>query len=101
MGLFSEAFNSMIASLDNRERQLKEKIDELENAHFYIRNLEEMLPICASCKKIRIEHSDPKKQDNWVPVECYITKNTNARFTHSICPECMKKLYPEFVDECE
>jgi hypothetical protein len=101
MGVFSEAFNSMIASLDNRERQLKEKIDELENAHFYIRNLEGMLPICASCKKIRIEHSDPKKQDNWVPVECYITKNTNARFTHSICPECMKKLYPEFVDECE
>jgi hypothetical protein len=91
----------MIASLDNRERQLKEKITELENAHSYIKSLEGILPICANCQKIRLEGADPKNQDDWVHIERYISQKTNAKFTHSICPECMKKLYPDFVDEDE
>lgn len=101
MGEFSKAFNSMIVSLDNRERQLKKKIDELEEAHSRIRNLEGILPVCVSCKKIRHEGTDPKDQDNWVPIESYISEKTNAKFSHSLCPECMRKLYPDFIDEDE
>lgn len=101
MGEFSEAFNSMIVSLDNRERQLNKKIDELENAHSYIKNLEGVLPICANCKKIRSEGSDPKNQDHWVQIESYISQKTSAKFSHSICPECMAKLYPDFIGEDE
>lgn len=97
MGDFSEAFNTMIISLDNKERQLKKKIEELENALSHIKNLEGILPICSNCKKIRLEGTDSRKQDSWVQIEDYISKKTNAKFSHSLCPECMKKLYPDFI----
>lgn len=97
MGDFSEAFNSMIISLDHNEKLLKKKIDELEKALFYIMKLEGILPICSNCKRIRLEGADPKNQDSWVQIESYISNRTKARFTHSICPECMKKLYPELM----
>ena len=93
MGEFSEAFNSMIKSLDENEKQLKGKIEELEQALCRIRKLEGILPICSSCKKIRIASGDPKDQNDWVPVEQYITEKTEAMFSHSICPECKKKLF--------
>jgi hypothetical protein len=98
MGDFSEAFNSMVVSLDRHEKLLKMKIDELENAISRIKKLEGILPICSNCKKIRLEGADPKKQDGWVEIESYIINRTEAQFTHGICPECMKKLYPDFMD---
>lgn len=101
MGDFSEAFNSMIVSLDNNEKLLKRKIDDLEKALSHINNLEGMLPICANCKKIRLEGADPRNVESWVQIESYISEKTDAQFTHSICPECMEKLYPDFVGEDE
>jgi len=56
-----------------------------------IRILEGFLPICASCKKIRT-------RDQWQQIESYISAHSLARFSHSICPECRRKLYPE-IDE--
>jgi hypothetical protein len=53
-----------------------------------IRVLEGFLPICASCKKIRIEAQ-------WEQIEDYIARHSLVQFSHSICPECRKKLYPE------
>jgi hypothetical protein len=97
MGDFSKAFNSMIISLESNERAIKQKIEELETALFRIKRLEGILPICSSCKKIRMENSDDKDQNNWVQIESYITHRTEALFSHSICPACMKKLYPEYV----
>jgi len=97
MGDFSEAFNTMIISLDNKERQLKRKIEELENALSHIKNLEGILPICSNCKKIRLEGSDSEKQSSWVQMEDYISKKTNAKFSHSLCPECLKKFYSDFI----
>jgi len=52
-----------------------------------------MLPICASCKKIRDD------QGYWQQVESYIIQHSEAQFSHSICPECARKLYPEFYDD--
>ena len=101
MGDFSEVFNSMIVSLDNNEKLLKRKIDELEKALSHIKSLEGILPICANCKKIRLEETDPKNQDSWVQIESYISEKTEAQFSHSICPECMEKLYPDLVSEDE
>jgi hypothetical protein len=101
MGEFSEAFNSMIVSLDKREQQLKKKIDELASANSYIENLEGIFPICVNCKKIRREKTDPKDQNNWEPIEKYLSKKTSAEFSHSICPECIEKLYPDLVDLVE
>ena len=53
-----------------------------------IRLLEGFLPICANCKKIR-------SQGEWEPIEKYISEHSLARFTHSLCPNCAVKLYPE------
>lgn len=51
------------------------------------------IPICASCKKIRIDSGD------WVSVENYITDRSNAQFSHSICPECMERLYGSYLSK--
>jgi hypothetical protein len=98
MGDFAEAFNSMIISLDENERMLKKKISELENALSRITRLEGILPICTNCKKIRLEGAAPDIQDSWVQIENYISKRTYTQFSHSICPECMGKLYPDLLD---
>ena len=97
MGDFSEAFNAMIVSLDNHEKMLKNKIDELEQALSHIKTLEGILPICSHCKKIRLEGTDPKKQEGWVKIEGYISEKTDAQFSHSVCPKCLKKFYPDII----
>jgi len=57
----------------------------------FIRNtLGSFLPICANCKKIR------EGDDSWTPIEKYIHDHSETEFSHGICPECAKKLYPEF-----
>jgi len=98
-GDFSDAFNFMIESLDNHERELKSKITQLEEALSHIEKLEGILPICANCKKIRNNGSDPKDQKNWIEVERYISKRTEAQFSHGICPDCMEKLYPDICSD--
>ena len=91
MGDFSEAFNSMINSLDRNEKLLKTKIDELEKALSQVRRLEGILPICSNCKRIRLEGTDPRNQDNWIQIETFVSKKTEAQFSHSICPDLYKK----------
>lgn len=95
MGDFSAAFNDMVISLADKERLLRNKIDELEKALSHIKRLEGVLPICSNCKKIRLEDTDPAEQESWMPIENYLHQKTEARFTHSICPECLALLYPE------
>lgn len=70
----------------------------LEQALFKIQELEEFLPICASCKKIRVKDANSPGQVYWQSVEQYISDHSHSKLTHSICPECLKKLYPEFAD---
>jgi len=62
-------------------------IRRLESAIESVKRLEGMLPICASCKKIRTPDNE------WHVIENYITKRTDATFTHSICPDCAQRLY--------
>jgi len=96
MGDFSKAFNAMVRALAEKEKALKMKIKELEAALAHINHLEGILPICSNCKKIRLKGADPENPESWVPIEAYISKKINAKFSHSLCPECMEKLYPEF-----
>lgn len=97
MGEFSEAFNSMIVALEHNERLLKEKIKELEQALSHIKKLEGVLPICAQCKRIRLKGRESTNPQSWVKIESYLSTRTDAKFSHTICPDCMKKLYPEYV----
>jgi len=55
-----------------------------------IRVLEGFISICANCKKIK------NNQDRWEQMEKYITEHSLARFSHSLCPECIRKLYPDY-----
>lgn len=97
MGDFSEAFNCMVLSLERKEKALQQKIAELEDAAAHIKKLEGFLAICANCKKIRLENVDPEKTEGWVDLESYIEERSDAMFTHSICPQCAEKLYPDLV----
>ncbi|HNT69853.1 MAG TPA: hypothetical protein PKK79_11900 [Syntrophorhabdaceae bacterium] len=58
-----------------------------------VKALEGILPICASCKRIRTEKGEYEQ------IEKYVTEHSEASFTHGICPECAKKLYPEYLTE--
>ena len=69
----------------------REKIvAELHEAFANIRTLSGLLPICASCKKIRDD------KGHWQQIEAYVRDRTDADFSHSICPECRERLYPGF-----
>jgi hypothetical protein len=57
-----------------------------------IKILEGFIPICANCKKIR-------EDIDWKTLEDYISENSLAKFSHSICPDCIRLLYPEDADE--
>ncbi len=56
-----------------------------------IKHLKGLLPICASCKKIRDDTGE------WVPFEEYIYEHSDADFSHGVCPECLKTYYPDMV----
>jgi len=68
-------------------------IVELKDALNEVNTLSGLLPICASCKKIRDDNG------YWNQIESYIRDRSEAEFSHSICPECSKKLYPEISKE--
>ncbi|BFH64905.1 PAS domain-containing protein [Paenibacillus azoreducens] len=63
---------------------------DLMEALTQIRTLRGLLPICAVCKRIRDEH------DIWNSVESFLEKHTHAEFTHDICPDCIRRLYPKY-----
>ncbi len=62
-----------------------------EKALLQVKILSGLLPICASCKKIRDD------KGYWNRIEVYIMENSEAKFTHGICQECREKLYPDIV----
>ncbi len=66
-------------------------IKDLQEALANVKSLSGLLPICASCKKIRDD------QGYWSQVESYIQKHSDATFTHGICPDCIKKFYPDLA----
>lgn len=79
-------------ALEERNREAAEKerlIHELEEALSRVRTLSGLLPICSSCKNIRDD------QGYWTKIEAYISEHSEAEFSHSMCPPCAKKLYPE------
>lgn len=64
--------------------------DQLRSAIKEVKVLRGMLPICSACKKIRDD------KGYWTQIESYISRHSEAQFSHSLCPNCAKKLYPEF-----
>ena len=73
-------------------RKAEQEQEELQKrlADALTKILSGYLPICARCKRIR------EDTGAWVQIEAYIQKNTEAIFSHSLCPECAKTFYPDF-----
>lgn len=87
------ASNRDITSRKQVEEQREKLISELEKAMAEIKTLSGFIPICASCKKIRDD------KGYWQAVEVYIRDRTDAQFSHGICPDCARKLYPEYYHD--
>jgi PAS domain S-box-containing protein len=71
------------------ERERDKLIADLQKALAEIKTLHGLLPICSSCKKIRDD------KGSWTQIEVYIRKHSEAEFTHGLCQECAKTLYPK------
>ncbi len=85
----------VVRNIDRRKRMEKEREDlirDLREALKNIKTLHGLIPICAACKKIRDD------KGYWNQIESYIRDHSEAEFSHSICPDCAKKLYPEFYE---
>ncbi len=88
---------SVSRALEKRRLEFEREalIKELQEALANIKTLSGLLPICAWCKKIRDD------KEYWEDVEAYISAHTQAEFTHSICPDCEKKYFPEVNQSME
>ena len=83
----------VLRDITNRKRteaELRRTVGELGTALSEVKRLSGLLPICANCKKVRDDNG------YWQQVESYITAHTEATFSHGICPDCLRKLYPDF-----
>lgn len=84
---------SDISELRKREEEREKLIHDLQSALAEVKTLTGMLPICASCKKIRDD------EGYWNQIESYVEKHSGVKFSHGLCPACVKKLYPEYYEE--
>ncbi|MHB0997359.1 MAG: cache domain-containing protein [Elusimicrobiales bacterium] len=71
-------------------RETAEKMLQLREE---VRTLSGIVPICAGCKKIRDD------KGYWERVEVYVAQHTHAEFSHGLCPDCMKRLYPQYAED--
>lgn len=85
----NEELRQEIAERKQVEEEREKVITELQEALEKIKTLRGLVPICASCKKVRDD------KGYWKQVEIFIQEHSEAEFSHSICPDCMKKLYPD------
>ena len=82
-----------IAERKRAETAREQLIVDLQDALAQVRTLTGLLPMCASCKKIRDD------QGYWQAVEVYIREHSDADFSHGLCPDCAKKLYPDIFTD--
>jgi ABC-type amino acid transport substrate-binding protein len=87
--VYNRRLRKEILRREEAEKEREQVIDELKSALDNVKQLKGLLPICSACKKIRDD------QGYWQQVEEYVTEHSEAEFSHSICPQCMEKIYPE------
>jgi len=71
------------------ETLVKERTNDLEKALSEIKTLQGIIPICSICKKVRDDGG------RWNRIESYISRHSEADFSHGICPECVENHYPD------
>ena len=93
---FADRLEERTAELEATNGQLRREIEErkqliteLQAAIAKVRTLSGLLPICSACKKIRDD------KGYWNQIEAYIEEHSDAAFSHGICPECFRRIYPD------
>ena len=81
--------------VQERTADLQQETKRLQEALANVRTLSGLIPICARCKKIRDD------KGYWSQLELYIQQNSDALFSHGLCPECVRTIYPEFTNADE
>jgi PAS domain S-box-containing protein len=89
LGKINDELRKEIEERKRAHEESQELIARLQKALSEVKTLSGLIPICASCKKIRDD------KGYWRRVEEYIRAHSEAKFSHSICPDCTKRLYPE------
>lgn len=84
-----------ISQIKKTEKEKETLIAELKQTLEQVKKLEGLIPICSSCKKIRDDRG------YWNQIETYIRDHSEAEFSHSLCPDCAKKFYPELAEEID
>ena len=74
------------------QRELALRVKELETSLATVKRLQGLLPICCICKRIRND------KDYWQEVETYLAEHSEVLFSHSYCPDCIRRHYGEFAD---
>lgn len=87
------ASNRDITERKTAEKAREELIGELQQAMESIKTLNGLLPICSHCKKIRDD------EGYWNQVETYVSKYTGAEFSHGLCPDCAREIYPKYFHD--
>lgn len=85
-GVFCLSTFCLGALLHRAWKRNEERIQELRLALEEVNTLQEFLPICMYCKKIRDDHN------YWSQIEQYITTHTGSRFSHGVCPDCLPRM---------
>ncbi len=80
-------------AVTRHHREREELLAKLQAALEEIKVLQGILPICSFCKNIRND------EGYWEQVEAYIGRHTKAEFSHSVCPACLRKHYPEHYEK--
>lgn len=86
-------FSKDVTENKKAEKEREDLIVKLQKALNKVKTLSGCIPICASCKNIRDD------KGYWNHVEEYVSKHSEAEFTHSICPKCRKELYPNIFKD--
>lgn len=73
--------------LSRTNHELTTKNNALKQAISEIKQLQGIIPICATCKKVRDD------EGYWEQVEKYVSDHSGAKFSHGICPDCARKHY--------
>jgi hypothetical protein len=90
---FSYFILDLLNRLDRSEHERSQLVSELQAALLKIEVLDGLLPICASCKRIRDENGQ------WHQIESYIQDRSRAQFSHGICPDCAQKFYADYLSD--
>jgi PAS domain S-box-containing protein len=94
-GEMLEGFVCDITHIKELEEEKDQAIRKLEKTLDELKILRGIIPICSSCKNIRND------KGGWDQLEAYIDEHSEANFSHGICPDCVKRLYPRFSESIE